>query len=226
MATDDSTGTLVATSRAALRRKRERGSHERALINAILDEALVCHAGFVGDHGPVVIPMTYVRIGDNLYLYGAAANDLLRHLADGTEVCVTVTLLDGLVFARSAFHHSMNYRCVVLFGRATRVTDLAEMRTASLGLLDHMAPGRSTDARPPTDEELRATLMVRLPIIEGSAKVRTGGPVDDDADLGLPVWAGEVPVGLVARTPVADDGTGDRIAVPSYLTGLGARRER
>jgi nitroimidazol reductase NimA-like FMN-containing flavoprotein (pyridoxamine 5'-phosphate oxidase superfamily) len=224
VATNDTVGTLEATARGALRRKRERGSHERALINAVLDEGLLCHAGFVAEHGPVVLPMTYVRIDDDLYLHGAAANDLLRHLAGGADVCVTVTLLDGLVLARAAFHHSMNYRCVVLFGRATRVSDLAEMRAASLGLLDHLAPGRAADARPPTDEELRATLMVRLAIVEGSAKVRTGGPVDDAEDLGLDVWAGEVPVGLVAGTPVPDAGTGDRIAVPSYLAEHALRR--
>ena len=120
-----------------------------ALINAVLDEGLVCHVGFVADHGPVVLPMTYVRIDDHLYVHGAAGNDMLRHLADGTDLCVTVTLLDGLVLARSAFHHSMNYRCVVLFGKAVRVTDTAEMLVASAGLIDHIAPDEPRRRRRP-----------------------------------------------------------------------------
>jgi nitroimidazol reductase NimA-like FMN-containing flavoprotein (pyridoxamine 5'-phosphate oxidase superfamily) len=219
-------GALTPTARATLRRRGERGSHERELIDAILDEALLCHVGFVADHGPVVLPMTFVRIGDDLYLHGAAGNDMLRHLAKGADICVTVTLLDGLVFAHSAFHHSMNFRCVVLFGRAIRVTDLAEKRAASAGLLDHMAAGRSADARPPTPDELRATLMVRLPITEGSAKVRAGGPIDEAEDLELPVWAGEVPVGLVARPPIPDVSTKDPLAMPSYLATPGAVRAR
>ena len=208
MPTDES---LVPTERATVRRRRERGSHDRALVNRVLDEGLVCDVGFAGERGPVVLPMTYVRIGDQLYLHGAAGNDMLRNLAGDAEVCVTVTLLDGLVFARSAFHHSMNYRCVVLFGRAERVTDEAELLSMAAALLDHLAPGRSNDARRPTAEELRATLIIRLRITEGSAKVRTGGPLDDEDDLDLPVWAGEVPMRLVAqvtdsrrgRTPAA-----------------------
>src|SRR5207302_5005757 len=160
------------------------------LIHDVLDEGLVCHVGFTGDHGPVVLPMTYVRIDDLLYLHGAAGNDMLRRLARPAEVCVTVTLLDGLVFARSAFHHSMNYRSVVLFGRAERVTDAAEMRTASAALLDHLASGRSQHARPPSDAELRTTLFIRLSIREGSAKVRSGGPLEETGDLELPIWAG------------------------------------
>jgi hypothetical protein len=187
-------------------------------VNAILDEALVCHVGFVAEHGPVVLPMTYVRIGDALYLHGASANDMLRGLASDIDVCVTVTLLDGLVFARSAFHHSMNYRCVVLFGKAARVTDLTEMRTMAAGLLDHLAPGRSADARPPTDAELRATLVLRLAVSEGSAKVRTGGPIDDPEDLELAVWAGHVPMRLVAQSPIADTNGRPPLAVPDYLT--------
>ncbi len=220
MATDPETGSLAPTSRATVRRKRERGSHERELINGVLDEGLVCHVGFVADHGPVVLPMTYVRIGDLLYLHGAAGNDMLRNAAREIDVCVTVTLLDGLVFARSAFHHSMNYRCVVLFGRAERVTDLDELRTMAAALLDHMASGRSGDARPPTAEELRATLIVRLAINEGSAKVRTGGPIDDAADLDLPVWAGEVPMRLVAGSPIADASANGAVAVPDYIMKL------
>ncbi|MGH9112978.1 MAG: pyridoxamine 5'-phosphate oxidase family protein [Acidimicrobiales bacterium] len=217
MAIDDSRAALEPTGRTTLRRKRERGIHDRELINAILDEALVAHVGFVAPHGPVVLPMTYVRIGGDLFLHGAAGNDLLRHLAGGAEVCVTVTLIDGLVFARSAFHHSMNYRCVVLFGRATRVTDPALMRAVSAGLLDHLAPGRSSDARPPTDEELRSTLIVEVPIVEGSAKVRSGGPIDEPDDLGLTVWAGELPLHLAAGTPRPDAPDGAEVDQPAYI---------
>ena len=184
----------------------------------MLDEGLVCHVGFGAGHGPVVLPMTYVRIDEHLYLHGAGGNDMLRHLADGADLCVTVTLLDGLVFARSAFHHSMNYRCVVLFARATRVTDTAELLAASAALLDHLAPGRSVDARSPTEAELRATLMVRIPISEGSAKVRTGGPIDDPDDMQLPIWAGEVPMAVVARPPVPDINMTEGWPVPAYLS--------
>jgi nitroimidazol reductase NimA-like FMN-containing flavoprotein (pyridoxamine 5'-phosphate oxidase superfamily) len=145
---------------------------------------------------------------------------MLRNLADGADLCVTVTLLDGLVFARSAFHHSMNYRCVVLFAKATRVTDKAELLAASAALLDHLAPGRSVDARPPTEAELRATLMVRIPISEGSAKVRMGGPIDDPDDMQLPIWAGEVPLAVVAQSPVPDINMTEGWPIPPYLTPI------
>jgi nitroimidazol reductase NimA-like FMN-containing flavoprotein (pyridoxamine 5'-phosphate oxidase superfamily) len=194
------------------------------VINEVLDEALVCHVGFVTEHGPIVLPMTYVRIGDDLYLHGAGGNDMLRHLADGADLCVTVTLLDGLVFARSAFHHSMNYRCVVLFGQAERVTDPAEMLAVSAGLLDHLAPGRSLDARAPSATELRATLIVRVPIFEGSAKVRTGGPIEDPEDLQLPVWAGQLPLALAARSPVPDSQMAEGSEVPTYIAQLVSTR--
>jgi len=216
--TDSSAGTLPPTDRTVLRRKKERGSHERELINTILDEALVCHVGFTTERGPVVLPMFYARIGDDLFVHGAAANDMLRHLDGGTLVCITVTLLDGLVFARSAFHHSMNYRSVVLFGVAERVTDPTTLRRVSAALVDHLAPGRSGEARPPTDEELRATRVVRLPIREGSAKVRTGGPIDDADDMALPVWAGELPVRLRAGHPVSDPQGREQPGVPAYIS--------
>ena len=185
------------------------------MVNAVLDEAVVCHVGFVADHGPVVLPMTYARIDDDLYLHGAAGNDMLRHLTAEAGVCVTVTLLDGLVFARSAFHHSMNYRCVVLFGQATRVTDPEEMQAMTRALLDHLAPGRSADARPPTAAELRSTLILRLPIDEGSAKVRTGGPIDDPEDL--------EPAGVGRRGPAP---AGRPVADPRRRRGRCAGRPR
>jgi nitroimidazol reductase NimA-like FMN-containing flavoprotein (pyridoxamine 5'-phosphate oxidase superfamily) len=192
---------VQTTDRTTLRRKKERGSTDRELLDAILDEALLAHVGFTAGHGPVVLPMTYARIGDDVYLHGAAGNAMLRAASGGIDVCMTVTLLDGLVLARSAFHHSMNYRSVVLFGRAVRVTDPSELQAMSAALVDRMAPGRSAEARPPTDEELRATLVLRLHIEEASVKVRTGGPVDDEEDLALPVWAGVVPIRLVAGEP-------------------------
>jgi nitroimidazol reductase NimA-like FMN-containing flavoprotein (pyridoxamine 5'-phosphate oxidase superfamily) len=195
---------LPTTERTTLRRKRERGVSERVALDAVLDEALVAHVGVVAEHGPVVLPMTYARIDDVLYLHGAAGNALLRAVTTGADLCVTVTLLDGLVLARSAFHHSMNYRCAVLYGAATRVTDPDELRLASAALVDHLVPGRSAQARPPTDEELRATLVVRLPIVEASVKMRTGGPIDDEDDLALDVWAGVVPTTLTRGEPQAD----------------------
>jgi nitroimidazol reductase NimA-like FMN-containing flavoprotein (pyridoxamine 5'-phosphate oxidase superfamily) len=208
--------TLEPSARTMLRRKKERGRGDWATITAILDEGLLCHVGFNDGTTTYVTPMAYARVDDALYLHGAPANRTLRALADGTEACVTVTLLDGLVLARSAFHHSMNYRCVVLLGTAERVEDEAEQLAASKALLDHMAPGRGGDARLPTPSELRSTLIVRFPISEGSAKVRTGGPIDDEGDMGLPVWAGVVPFRLAAGEPVADDGLPEGVGVPPY----------
>ncbi len=206
----------TVTDRTTLRRRRDRGVHESAVIDAVLDEGLMCHVGFTAGGSPFVVPMAFARVGDDLYLHGAAANRTLRALAAGAEACVTVTLLDGLVLARAAFHHSMNYRSVMLFGRASRVVDEEEQLLASAALLDHMAPGRSADARPPAPAELRSTLILRFPIAEASAKVRTGPPVDDPGDLTLPTWAGVVPVGLVAGTPVDDPDLLAGTPVPGY----------
>jgi nitroimidazol reductase NimA-like FMN-containing flavoprotein (pyridoxamine 5'-phosphate oxidase superfamily) len=190
-----------------VRRKAERGRYDREVVDAILDEALLCHVGFAVDGRPWVIPTTFARVGDHVYLHGAVGNSALRTLAAGAEACVTVTLLDGLVLARSAFHHSMNYRSLVLFGQAEEVTDGDEKRAALLAIVDHMVEGRSGASRPPTAEELRATLVVRLAIDEGSAKVRTGGPVDDPEDLALPHWAGVIPLSVVRGEPVPDTAT-------------------
>ena len=213
---------MQTTERTTLRRKKERGRPDRALLDAVLDEALVAHVGLVAPHGPIVLPMTYARIGDSLYLHGAVGNALLRSGAEGVDVCVTVTLLDGLVLARSAFHHSMNYRCAVLFGRAVRVDDVDELRAMSAALVDHLAPGRSAEVRGPTDEELRATLVLRFPIAEASVKVRTGPPIDDDEDLDLDVWAGVVPMRLAPGAPERDDSGVPGVALPGYLAPLGS----
>ena len=195
---------LEQTPRTRLRRKADRGRHDRPTVEAILDEALICHVGFAVDGRPWVVPTAYARIDDQLYLHGATGNFALRTLASGVDVCVTVTLLDGLVLARSAFHHSMNYRSVMLFGRAEPVTDVDEKERALLAIVEHMEPGRSDDTRPPTAEELRATLVVRVPINEGSAKVRTGPPIDDPDDLALDHWAGVIPLALVRGEPERD----------------------
>ena len=189
---------MAVTERTRVRRLPERGSHDWAVIAAILDEALVCHVGFaVGEGGaPVVIPTAHARVGSVLYVHGAPASRMLRTVRDGVEVCVTATVLDGLVLARSLFHHSLNYRSVVCFGRATEVTELDEKRRALYAFAEHVLPGRAAEVRPPSDGELKATRVLALQLDEASAKLRTGPPLDDEADMELPIWAGVLPVGL------------------------------
>ena len=194
---------LTTTDRTTVRRLPDRGTDDRTTAHAVIDEAYLAHVGFVVDGEPRVLPMTYGRDGDVLYLHGAVGNAMLRASIDA-EVCVTITLLDGLVLARSAFHHSMNYRSVVLLGRARKVEDEAEKRRAFDVIVEHVLPGRTQVARPPSDAEIRKTLVLALPIEEGSAKVRTGGPIDDDEDLDLRVWAGVVPLRLTPGDPVQD----------------------
>jgi nitroimidazol reductase NimA-like FMN-containing flavoprotein (pyridoxamine 5'-phosphate oxidase superfamily) len=194
---------LRATGRTSVRRRADRASFDRALAYTILDEAYVAHVGFVVDGAPRVLPMTFGRVDDALYLHGAVGNAMLR-ASGGSEVCVTVTLLDGLVMARAAMHHSMNYRCVVLYGVAERVDDEAEKRRAFDAVVEHARAGRSAEARPANDSELRKTLVLRVPIDEGSVKVRTGGPIDDPEDLDFPVWAGVIPLTVVAADPIPD----------------------
>ena len=214
---------ITPTDRTTIRRKADRGRYERALVHGVLDEALHCTVAFVVDGRPWAVPTIHARVDEALYLHGAPANHMLRSAAAGSEVCVTATLVDGLVLARSWFHHSTNYRSVVLFGRAERVDDPAEKRAALRALVEHVMPGRADDARAPTDEELRATLVLRLPIEEASAKVRAGGPIDDDEDLALDVWAGELPLRLEAEAPRADTllDAGRAAAVPAYVTSWG-----
>jgi hypothetical protein len=194
--------TDLLTERTTLHRLPERGRHDRPTIDAILDEALVCHLGFVDADQPYVIPTVFARVGDQVYVHGSAASRALRTMREGIPVCLTVTLLDGLVLARSAFHHSVNYRSVVLLGTATVVTDPVEKAAALDAIVDHVMPGRSADARRGDDKELRATLC--LPITEASAKVRTGGPKDDPEDMDLPVWAGVLPLHTVVGAPDTD----------------------
>ena len=206
---------LTVTDRSRTRRKADRARYDWDTITATLDEALVCHLGFVHEDQPFVLPTTYARIGDVLYVHGSAASRMLRALREGIGVCVTVTLLDGLVLARSAFHHSMNYRSVVILGTATEVVDRAERLRALEAIVEHMAPGRCTTVRAPSEKELKATLVLRLPIAEASAKVRTGGPLDDAEDMGWPCWAGHVPLRLVAGTPVPDGTQPAGVATPN-----------
>jgi nitroimidazol reductase NimA-like FMN-containing flavoprotein (pyridoxamine 5'-phosphate oxidase superfamily) len=195
---------FTPTDRTSVRRLPKRGSYDRALVYQILDEGFVCHVGFVADGLPFVIPTAYGRVGDTLYLHGAKASRMLKALAAGADACVTVTLVDGLVLARSAFHHSMNYRSVVVFGRASAVEDPREKLEAMRAFSEHLIPGRWSEVRQPNERELAATLVLALPLAEVSAKVREGAPVDDEEDLTLPVWAGELPLRLVASDPVRD----------------------
>jgi hypothetical protein len=169
-----------------------------------LDEGLICHIGFVQNAQPFVIPTAYGRMGNRLYIHGSPASRMLRTLQQGIEVCVTVTLLDGLVLARSAFHHSMNYRSVVVFGTATVVEDPAEKTIALKAFTEHVMPNRWAEVRPPTLQEMAGTMVLSLPLQEASAKVRSGPPKDDDADYALPIWAGELPLKMVASAPISD----------------------
>ena len=184
--------------RIRVKREPQRGVYDRATIEAILDEALLCHLGFEVDGQPYVIPTLHARVGDRLYVHGSAASRMLRHAATGVPLCATVTLFDGLVLARSVFNHSVNYRSVVVFGTATLVGD-DEKREALRALTEQLAPGRWDEARQPTDTELKATWILSLPLDETSAKVRTGAEEDEPEDLDLPVWAGVVPVHLAAE---------------------------
>lgn len=207
--------TIPITDRTQVRRLASRGQYDRATIHAILDEALICHAGFVVDGSPMVIPTIHWREGDTLYVHGSVASRMLRTLQGGVDACVTVTLVDGLVLARSAFHHSMNYRSVVVLGKAREVTG-DEKLAALTSLVEHVVRGRSAEVRAPNEKELRQTLVLALPLDEASAKIRTGGPVDDEDDYALPVWAGVVPLKLTPSEPVTDEGV--TAEVPEYAS--------
>src|SRR5262245_13627883 len=206
---------LQATPRTTLRRLPARGVFDREVVNAILDEGLVCHVGFAVEGQPFVIPTTYARMGDRLAIHGSAASRMLRTLAGGVPVCLTVTLLDGLVLARSAFHHSMNYRSVVVLGTAVEVTDPAGKAAALDSIVEHVMRGRAAQVRPPNPVEMKATSVLELPIDEASAKVRTGPPVDDEEDYALPVWAGVLPLALVPGAPEPDERLAPGTAVPA-----------
>lgn len=207
----------LRSKRTTVKRIPRRGSYDRDVINSILDAAFLCHVGFVVDGQPYVIPTGFGRVDDDIYIHGSAASRMLRSLAEGVDVCVTVTLLDELVLARSAFHHSMNYRSVVVLGRAELVTEADEKLAALTAISEQIIPGRWADVRPPNAKELKATSVLRLPISEASAKIRTGPPVDDDEDYHLPIWAGVVPIELKLGEPVPDPKLDHPISAPVYV---------
>ncbi len=207
---------LPPTDRTAVTRHPERGSRDRQLVYRILDEGLVAHVGLVWEGSPLVVPMGYGRQGDRLILHGSVNSRLLQALGDGVDACVTVTLLDGLVLARSTFHHSMNYRSVVAFGRARRIEGDVARRQALDALVEHLVPGRSHDARGPSTGEMMATEILEFPITEASAKVREGPPIDAAGDLALPVWAGVVPLAVAPGDPIAAPDLVADIPPPDY----------
>jgi uncharacterized protein len=208
------------SERVRLRRKRERGSYDRTVIDAILDEALIAHLGIVDERGqPFVIPTLHARSGDVVYCHGSTASRSLGALAAGAPACLTVTLIDGLVLARSAMHHSANYRSVVMIGQATVVDDPEEKCAALRAVVEHIVPGRWQDVRAPSENELRATAVLALGIGEASAKVRSGGPLDDEEDYALAAWAGVIPLASEARAPEPDPRLRAGIPAPPYVIG-------
>jgi nitroimidazol reductase NimA-like FMN-containing flavoprotein (pyridoxamine 5'-phosphate oxidase superfamily) len=205
------------THKTRLGRYPTRGAFDKAQIHSILDEGFLCHVGFVVDGQPFVIPTGYARSGECIYFHGSAASRMLRAVDKGVDVCVTVTLLDGLVLARSGFHHSMNYRSVVVLGKARLVTDAQEKVEALRAFTNHVVPGRWEEVRPPTEQELKATSVLALPLEEVSAKMRSGPPIDDDEDYSLPIWAGVVPMRPHIGEPVSDGRV--PAGVPPFDTG-------
>lgn len=204
------------TERTTLKRLPKRGVYDRDIVYGILDEGFICHVGFAVDGRPFVIPTGYARVDDQLYIHGSQVSRMLRTLAEGVDVCVTVTLLDGLVLARSAFHHSMNYRSVVIFGRAAIVEHREAKLAALLAFSEHVIPGRWDEVRVPSEQELKATTVLSVPLIEVSAKVRSGPPLDDEEDYALNVWAGVIPLQVVAGEPISDPRLPEGIEPPPY----------
>jgi len=210
--------TFPQTDRTKLKRLPKRGHFDRETVYAILDEGFICHVGFAVDGQPFVIPTGYARVDDKLYIHGSQASRMLRSLASGLDACVTVTIVDGLVLARSAFHHSMNYRSVLVLGQATLVDDPKEKYDALVALSEHIVRGRWADIREPNEQEMVQTTVLCLPMEEASAKIRTGPPLDDEEDYALPMWAGVVPLKLVAGEPVNDPRLPDGVPVPEYAS--------
>jgi uncharacterized protein len=209
---------FAPTERTTLKRLPQRGSYDREVVYRILDEGFICHVGFAVDGQPFVIPTAYGRIGDTLYLHGSAASRAMRGLSGGIPMCVTVTLVDGLVLARSAFHHSINYRSVVILGVATVVAAAEEKMTALRAFTEQVIPGRWVDVREPNEQELKGTSVLALPLLEVSAKIRTGPPKDDEEDMAIPVWAGELPLRITTGSPVDDPQLLAGISPPAYVT--------
>lgn len=209
---------FTPTARTTLRRLPKRGVFDRPTVYSILDEGLFCHVGFQAMGQTFVIPTGYGRSGDTLYIHGSAASRMLRTVAAEVDICVTVTLLDGLVLARSAFHHSMNYRSVMMFGKARILEEPSEKTEALRVFTEHVAPGRWADVRPPNERELKATLVLAISLEEVSAKMRTGGPIDDDEDMSVPAWAGVLPLRMTIGEPIPDTQLPPTIAPPSYVS--------
>jgi uncharacterized protein len=218
--------TQMPTARTRVVREADRAVYDRAAVYRILDEGFLCHAGFVVDGQPFVIPTSYGRKDASLYIHGSAASRMLRQMQtkDGAPVCITVTLLDGLVLARSVFNHSMNYRSVVILGKATLVDDPEEKLAALRILSEHILPGRWADSRQPNERELKATSILRVPIEEFSAKVRTGPVIDDEEDYSFPTWAGVVPLEMKAGAPIDDSRLESKIGVPAYARQYSRKR--
>jgi uncharacterized protein len=208
---------FIPTKRTKVQRLPDRGKYDRETVCSILDEGFVCHVGFVVDGQPFVIPTNYARVDETLYLHGSSASRMLRTISDGVQVCVTVTLVDGLVLARSAFHHSVNYRSVVMLGQAVPVESAAEKMSALEAFTNHVVPGRWKDIRQPTESELKATAVLALPLEEVSAKVRVGPPKDDEADYALPIWAGVLPLQVTPGMPISDPRLIAGLEPPAYL---------
>ena len=208
---------LPLTPRTTVKRLPKRGSHDRETINQILDEGFICHVGFAIEGQPFVIPTGYARVGDKLIIHGSQASRMLRALKTGIDACVTVTLIDALVLARSAFHHSMNYRSVVILGRATLIDEREEKLAALFALSEHMIPGRWQEVRKPSETELQQTTVLSMPIEEASAKIRTGPPLDDEEDYAMNVWAGVLPMRMIAENPLPDPRLPNCIEIPNYV---------
>jgi nitroimidazol reductase NimA-like FMN-containing flavoprotein (pyridoxamine 5'-phosphate oxidase superfamily) len=208
---------FTPTEKTRVVREPQRGAYDRETIYKILDEAFICNVGFAIEGQPYVIPTMYARMGDAIYFHGSAASRMLRNLSEGTAVCITVSLIDGLVLARSVFNHSMNYRSVVALGKATLVEDPAEKMEALRAFTEKILPGRWSEARGPNEKEMKATSILRLPLEEVSAKVRSGGVEDDAEDYAIPIWAGIIPMHLAAEAPVLDAKCDPAIALPGYL---------
>jgi nitroimidazol reductase NimA-like FMN-containing flavoprotein (pyridoxamine 5'-phosphate oxidase superfamily) len=206
----------LQTPRTTVKRLAKRGDYDRRTINAIIDEALICHVGFVVDAAPVVIPTIHTRIGETLYFHGSAASRMLRSLREGIDACVTITILDGLVMARSAFHHSMNYRSVVVLGKGREVVERDEKLRVLEALVEHVCSGRVQDVRPPNESELKQTLVIALPLAEASAKIRTGPAIDDEEDYTLPIWSGVIPLAIAPSAPVDDARLVAGVVTPEY----------
>jgi len=208
----------MKTQRTTVRRHPERGEYDRETIHRIIDEALICHLAIVDDGQPFVMPVIHTRVNESLYFHGSRGSRLLQAMAAGAPACATMTIIDALVLARSALHHSMNYRSVVVLGNGGAVEDESTKRLVWGALVDHVIPGRSRDCRLPSAQESAATMLVEMPIIEASAKIRTGGPKDDAEDLGLPHWAGVLPLSLIRGEPMRDEADVRDVAVPDYVT--------